>query len=70
MDPAMAAGVMQGLAVVLGGVMSMNARSVMEESNRAPKWVLVMAIWLLPSLFLLVVVTVTLVVVLQYWPRM
>jgi len=70
MDPATATGVMQVLAVLLGGVMSMNARSVMEESNRARKWVLVMAIWLLPSLFLLAVVTVTLIGVLQYWPRM
>lgn len=67
MDPAMAAGVMQGLAVVLGGVLSVNVR-VGGEST--PRWGKIMMVWLLPSLFLLAVVTVALVGVLACWPRM
>jgi len=67
MDPATAAGVMQGLAVVLGGVMSVNVRV---GGEAMPTWGRIMAVWLLPSLFLLAVITVALVGVLEFWPRM
>jgi len=67
MDPAMAAGVMQGLAVVLGGVLSVN---VQVGGEAMPRWGRIMAVWLTPSLILLAVVTVALGGVLVFWSRM